>query len=83
MSLSEFLVLNENDKKQAVLHQGVLIAKRVSDQSMIFLFTLGNYYVETFFDVNNKQIEKFRIGESTDMLDPYLPAISLAGLMED
>lgn len=81
MSLSEFIVLDQSQKKIAVLHQGVLIAKRKVNQSVIFLFQLDNYYVETFFDSTSKQIEEFRMGDNTNILDPYLQEIPIDNLL--
>jgi hypothetical protein len=48
MRLSEFILLNEDEKKSTVLHQGVFLAKRSSFDSMVFLFQLGSYYVEAY-----------------------------------
>ncbi len=82
MSLSEFMLLDLLAKKDAVLHQGVLVAKRTSGGSMIFLFMMENYYVETFFDAEKKSIEEFRISGSTQVLDPYLAAIPIPSLSD-
>lgn len=80
MKLSEFILLNENEKKLTVLHQGVLIAKRNSYHHMVFLFQLDGYYVETFCNAQNKAIEEYRIFGNTRSLHPYLDAIPLEGL---
>src|ERR1700727_459362 len=45
MRLSEFILLDENEKQSTVLHQGVALAKRSGVDSTVFLFQLGNYYV--------------------------------------
>lgn len=54
MRLSEFILLNEQEKKSTVLHRGVLLAKRSSFGSMVFLFQLGSYYVEAYCNPANK-----------------------------
>lgn len=77
MRLSEFILLNENEKKFTVLHQGVLIAKRNCASHMVFLFQLDGYYVETFCNAQNKAIEEFRIFGNTPSLHPYLDAIPI------
>ena len=38
MKLSDFIMLDTEEKKLAVLHLGVLIAKRKQHSSMAFLF---------------------------------------------
>lgn len=82
MSLSEFMLLDLQAKKNAIVHQGVLVAKRSSGRSMIFLFMMENYYVETFFDAKDKSIEEVRISGSTHVLEPYLAAIPIPSLSD-
>jgi hypothetical protein len=81
MRLSEFILLNEDEKKSTVLHQGVLLAKRSSFESMVFLFQLGSYYVEAYCNPANKAIEEYRMFENTDILTPYLEAIPIDSLL--
>ncbi len=81
MRLSDFIVLNEDEKKSTVLHQGVLIAKRSSLDSMVFLFQLGSYYVEAYCNPENKAIEEYRMFDNIDVLQPYLEAIPLDKLL--
>ena len=50
MKLSDFIMLDTEEKKLAVLHLGVLIAKRKQHSSMAFLFQLDHFYVETWFN---------------------------------
>ena len=81
MRLSDFIVLNEDEKKATVLHHGVLIAKRSSPDSMVFLFQLGRYYVEARCNPANKAIEEYKMFDSIDELQPYLDAIPLDHLL--
>lgn len=81
MRLSEFVLLNEDEKKLTVLHQGVFLAKRSSFESMVFLFQLGNYYVEAYCNPTNKAIKEYRMFESIDVLTPYLEAIRIDNLL--
>jgi hypothetical protein len=81
MRLSEFILLNEDEKRSTVLHQGVLLAKRSSFESMVFLFQLGSYYVEAYCNSVDKAIEEYRMFDNTDVLKPYLEAISLDNLL--
>ncbi len=81
MRLSEFILLNEEEKKLTVLHQGVLLAKRSSFDSMVFLFQLGSYYVEAYCNPENKAIEEYRMFDNINVLSPYLEAIRIDNLL--
>jgi hypothetical protein len=81
MRLSEFILLNEEEKKSTVLHQGVALAKRSSFDSVVFLFQLGSYYVEAYCNPANHAIEEFRMFDNVDMLHPYLEGIPLDNLL--
>lgn len=81
MRLSEFILLNEDEKKSTVLHQGVLLAKRSNVDSMVFLFQLGGYYVEAYCNPMDKAIEEYRVFDNIDALKPYLDAIPLDNLL--
>lgn len=80
MILSDFILLSEEEKKMVMLHQGILVAKRVHQQFMVFLFQLQAYYVEVFCDLSTKRTHEFRIFNKTDQLDPYLESIPLPDL---
>jgi len=77
MKLSDFIMLNEEEKKVTVLHQAVLIGKRMHPGCIIFLFQLNNFYVETFGDTNTKGITQYRVFVNTDLLHPYLEEIAI------
>ena len=81
MKLSEFILLNENEKTSAVLHIGILVAKRKKEDLTIFLFQLDNYYVETYCNVPDKQVYEFKAFNNTKNLAPYLEAISIDELL--
>ena len=81
MRLSDFILLDQEEKKKTVLHEGVLIGKRKNDQWMVFLFQLEGFYVETYFDARNKGISEFRIFDHTELLQPYLELIQLDDLL--
>jgi hypothetical protein len=82
MKLSDFILLEADEKKSVVLHQGVLVGKRNNDYSMIFLFRLSDYYVETYCSVETKAIEEFHVFNSLIPLTPYLESIEIDGLLQ-
>jgi hypothetical protein len=81
MKLSEFILLNVEEKKSTVLHQGILIAKRSQVDYLVFLFQLDNYYVEAFCHEGNKAIDEFRVSDNTEFLSPYLDSIRIDDLL--
>jgi hypothetical protein len=81
MRLSDFILLNEDEKKLTVLHQGVLIAKRDNPGRKIFLFQLDSYYVEAYCNPENKAIEEYQVFDNVNLLKPYLEAIAIDGLL--
>jgi hypothetical protein len=82
MRISDFILLNEQEKRMAVLHNGVLLAKRSDFDSVIFLFQLGSYYVETYCNSKNKEIEEYRVFDNNTLLNPYLEAIPIHNLFD-
>ena len=80
MRLSEFIRLNEQEKRSTVLEHGVAIARRQTEGQMIFLFQLSEYYVETFCSLETKEIQEYRTIYNTDHLSAYLDHISIEGL---
>ena len=81
MKLSEFIALDEQEKKQAVLHQAILLAKRQFDDTMCFLFQMDEgYYVEAYCDYSQKQVHTYLVSDNTQLLHPYLDAIPIGGL---
>lgn len=81
MKLSDFILLNEEHKKKTVLHEGVLIAKRNMENSLVFLFQMDSYYVESYCNKESKSIDEFRVFNNITPLHPYLDLISIEGLL--
>ena len=80
MKLSDFTMLNGEEKKLVVLHEGVLIGKRKRPELIVFLFQLNNFYVETFCDTKTKDVIEYRVFAHTKLLQPYLEAITIDDL---
>lgn len=81
MKLSDFMLLNADQKAMTVLHDAVLVGKRKDLGSMIFLFRLSDYYVETYCSLQTKQVEEFRVFDTQASLNPYLDSIDIGGLL--
>ena len=82
MKLSEFILLNEYDKKQRLLHEGILIGKRISDEQIIFLFQLASFYIEVYCNLFDKNVEEYLAFEGITPLQPYLEAIQIDHLFQ-
>jgi hypothetical protein len=83
MKLSDFTMLNGEEKKLVVLHEGVLIGKRKRPGLIVFLFQLNNFYVETFCDTKTKDVIEYRVFAHTKLLQPYLEAITIDDLFSE
>jgi hypothetical protein len=83
MELSDFIMLNAEEKKFAVLHQGVLIGKRKGPELIVFLFHLDKFYVETFCDTKTKDVSEYRVFAHTKLLQPYLENIAIDELFKE
>ena len=81
MKLSEFILLNEEDKKCAVMNNAVALAQRTYPDIIIFLFQLDDYYIETYCNIANKTIEEYRVLPDTNAIGHYLEAIRIDDLL--
>ena len=81
MRLSDFILLGEEEKKVVVLHEGILIGKRVKNDYLMFLFQMDSYYVETYCNMKSKAIVEYSVFDNTKLLKPYLEAISIDDLL--
>ena len=81
MKLSEFILLNEGDKKCAVMNNAVALAQRTYPDTIIFLFQLDNYYIEAYCNKANKTIEEYRVLPDTNAISHYLEAIPIDDLI--
>lgn len=82
MKLSEFIVLEENEKNKAVLHQGILVAKQKAPEQIRFLFQLDQFYVEMLCDQRSKKVCEYQAFTDMRFLQPYLDQIPINGLLE-
>jgi AAA+ ATPase superfamily predicted ATPase len=81
MKLSEFMLLNEVDKKCAVMNNAVPLAKSASPEFIIFLFQLEDFYVETYCNIADKTIDEYRVLPNTNAIKHYLDAIPIEDLL--
>lgn len=77
MKLSEFIVLPQDEKRTAVLREGVPVAQRALDTQMVFLFQLPDFFVETYCSKESKLVEEYRAYYQPRHLQPYLDRIEI------
>jgi hypothetical protein len=81
MKLSEFILLNEAEKKWSVVNKAVPLAQRTYPDLIIFLFQLDDYYIETYCNIADKTIEEYRVLPDTNAISYYLDAIPIDDLL--
>ena len=81
MKLSEFILLNEAEKKWSVMNQAVPLAQRSYEDVVVFLFQLEDYYVEAYCNVADKTIVEYRVLPDTNAIRHYLEAIPIDELL--
>ena len=81
MKLSEFILLNEEDKKCTLMKSAVALARRTCPDVIIFLFQLEDYYIETYCNIADKTIEEYRILPDTNAISHYLEEIPIDDLI--
>jgi hypothetical protein len=81
MKLSEFILLDEGEKKSAVMNNAVALARRTYPDLVVFLFQLEDYYIETYCNVADKSIEEYRVLPDTNAISHYLDAIPIDDLL--
>lgn len=82
MKLSQFIMLSEEEKNKAVLHQGVLLAKQKTACEIRFLFQLELFYVELQCSHATKKVCSYQAFTDTRLLESYLDEIPVKGLLE-
>ena len=81
MKLSEFILLNEADKKCAVMNNAVPLAQRTYLDKIVFLFQLEDYYIEAYCRIADKTIEEYCVLPDTNAIRHYLEAIPIDDLL--
>jgi hypothetical protein len=81
MKLSEFILLNEEDKRYAVMNNAVALAQRSYPDFIVFLFQLDAFYVEAFCSKTDRSIQEYRALPDANAISHYLEAIPIDDLL--
>lgn len=60
MTLQSFKNLNTKQKRRVLLKQGVFLADRTTASFSVFLFHMGEFFVELFFIKENDEVVGMR-----------------------
>jgi hypothetical protein len=80
MTIKEFNQQSDIQQANALRADGVLLAKRMIMGIKVYLYQIGNFYVEVYFNSMHNMIQGLRSFENTNELDPYLCSMPLPDL---
>jgi hypothetical protein len=83
MKFDQFILLTDHEKREILMHRGVLIGKRTEDPATVFLFQMHLYYVEMYCDLSKRVVKEYRVFEGTGPLSPYLQDVSIDALLNN
>jgi|TARA_R100000750_G_scaffold30200_3_gene19204 hypothetical protein len=82
LSITKYNQLNLNQKGEILFSKGNYIDYRIEyNKYKIALYSLGNFYVEVFYDVHNNEIKRINALENEQDWHGYLDSINLEYLM--
>ena len=82
LSISEYNNLTLDQKGEILFTKGDYIDHRVQyHKYKIAIYSLGNFYVEVFYDVHNNEIKRINALENEQDWTGYLESINLDYLM--
>jgi hypothetical protein len=68
-------------KLQLVWEKGVYLACRREPNFVVFLYQLGGFYTEVYFDIEENEPGYLRTFHSVEELEPYLAQIDISSLI--
>lgn len=83
MGLQEFTARTEEEQLQYQCYYGVCVADRETDEALVLLYQIADFYVEIYHHRWNFQIIKLFSFESDDVLDVYLDKVNVSALLEN
>jgi hypothetical protein len=76
MTLYQYNLLTDHQKTE-VIWQGTFLDDRREGRFMVQLYSLGDFYVEVYYNQQNNQIMRFKSFRTTRLLVPYLKKIKI------
>ena len=78
MNCMDFKYQQKKVKQELLFQNGVFLGQRDEKEFSILLYQIDNFYVEVYFDKEEKEIGYMRAFTTLCDLDPYLPAIDMS-----
>lgn len=75
MTLESFKSLTKKQQRRALLQKGVFLADRTTASFSVFLFQMGDFFVELFFVRENDEIVGMRLLEHLHSTKRYAAAV--------
>jgi hypothetical protein len=69
-------------QKAVVKQKGTFLCERISKNFVVYLFELNTFYVEVFYNRDKARVIWIHTFHNPDLLEPYLEAIDLSGLLK-
>lgn len=79
MKLNEFFKLSIDEQVETV-SKGDFLGEREAKPYLIFLFNIGNFYAEVFYDEIKNKITRVKPFKAVRSLEPYLDSLKLEQL---
>lgn len=79
MKLNDFFKLPIHEQVETA-SKGNLIGEREVRPYLIFLFNVGNFYAEVFYDEVNNKITRVKPFKTVKVLEPYLEQVDIERL---
>jgi hypothetical protein len=83
MQLARFKYQDKETKQRLILKHGSYLTRRRTKEHLVFLFAVGSFYVELFFDEEEEMIVYIRSFENTDELAVYFSQIDISSVLKD
>lgn len=76
ITLNNFFKLNLNEQVETA-SRGDFLGEREAKPYVIFLFNIGNFYAEIYYDENRNKITRVKPFKTVRILEPYLEQLVL------
>ena len=81
MTYTEYKALDKYTQVDVALQEGTIIGKRIEDDDLLILYQLNTFYIELAYLEDLSEIYAIYHTESDRLLEPYLEAIDISGLL--
>jgi hypothetical protein len=80
MKIYEFIQLDIHQKAE-IAWNATFIANRTDKEDNILLFSLGDFFVELYYNARDNEIITIRPFKNSKLLEPYSEGVDISSLM--